>query len=406
MTQPYVLSFVGENANGILQWWTEQIHLAFQLHGLAQQIINLCEPGWHPRLDACLAQGKPEFCFSFQGMGCDLRLKNGDNFWSRNRIPFISYLGDNPYLAPGLHAAEGPGIYFLYGCADLLQVYRDFLRGQTYATTIRFGYPDNPHANTVRWQDRKHPVVFVKTGVDARAMRGEWKTLPAAVRAILEDAVAVVLTGADETIATICARVFADHKMHRGVRNELFLSTCSMVDRYVRAVWAERMVCALMKHDALIVGDWSHLDHSNARADFCGPRAAVALEELYADTQILVNTKAGVRFGMHERVMAGFLAKSAVVSDSTPFMQKTLKDCPAFFGVDIDAQTFADELDYALTSCLGDPASAERVEASHAVARELFSFDKFIQQLLDFVELEKYRQVVEIWSFPRPAFQP
>jgi hypothetical protein len=178
-----------------------------------------------------------------------------------------------------------------------------------------------------------------------------------------------------------------------------------MVDRYVRAVWAERMVRALMHQDALIAGDWSHLDRSSARARFCGAVPAGELDALYAETRILVNTTAGNRYGVQERIMAGLLSKAAVVSDTTPYLQDQMKDCPSFVGVTINETTFADELDQVLTSLLADPETTNHVDTSYVEARSLFSFEMFIQQLLEFVELEKYRRTIAVWGFP-PRQQP
>lgn len=405
VTKPYVLAFVGENANGMLRWWTERILAGFAAHGLSHQLIDLQNPGWRSNLGDCMAAASPEFCFSFQGLGMDLRL-GGDNYWTRNGIPFLSYLGDSPYHAPGLHAAEGPGMYLLYGCADFQHTYRHFLNGRAYASTLRYGYPENPAADRTPWKKREHGIVFVKTGVDPAALSRAWDDLPAQVRDILHDTASRVLSGTDETVATLCAHAFADRQVHWGDRRELFLFSCSVVDRYARAVRADRMVRALMRHDALIVGDWSHVDQSGARARFHAPVAADALDALYAEARITVNTSPTVRSGMHERIMAGLFAKAAVVSDSTPYLLRTLAGCPSFHGIDIDRDTFDDALQRTLQACLTDPDTPAHVERSAAVARELFSFDDFIQQLLDHVGIERHRQTLGGWTFPPAAMQP
>jgi hypothetical protein len=398
--QPYVLAFVGENENGILRWWTEKILAGLAGHGLSHQLIDLRDARWSAKLNECLSVSKPEFCFSFQGLGMGLLLDTGENLWTRNAIPFLSYLGDSPYHAPSLHAAQGPGMYLLYGCADFLQLYRDFLKGRAYASTLQYGYPENPLADRTPWGQREHDIVFVKSGVNPRTLSQQWDASPGRIRDILYDCAARVLSGADETVQTLCAQVFADRQIHWGDRQELFLSTCSLVDRYARAVRAERMVVALMRHKALIIGDWSHLDQSSSRAVFCSPIAADCLDALYTSTRISVNTLPTVRFGIHERVMAGLFAKAAVVSEATPFLRNALRNCPSFLGVNIDQQTFHDELDNTLTSCLANPASAEQVQVSAGVAREIFSFDNFIQQLLDYVAIEKHRRNLTGWSFP------
>ncbi len=404
MTQPYILAFVGENANGILRWFTEKILAGFEKHGLHHNLIDLMAPGWQVRLNESLTV-RPEFCFSIQGMGMDMRLDNGDNLWTRLNIPFVSCLADNPYHAPRLHAAEGPGMYLLYGAEDSFQTYTGFLKGRAYATMAVNGYPENPVADRTPWCQREHDIVFVKTGVDPKALRATWDELPGMVRDILLDCTALVLTGVDEAVVAVCAKVFSDRQIYWGERPEMFFSICSKVDFYVRAFRAERMVTALMRHKALIVGDWSHLDQSRARARFHGPIAAIELEALYAETRILANTLPTLRFGMHERILAGLFAKAAVLSDTTPFLQQTLQNCPSFLTVDIDnldQDTFTDQVDQVLTSCLADPATPERVRSSYAVAREIFSFDNVIQQVLDHVALDKYRKTLSWWTSPAP----
>ena len=399
MSDRYVLAFVGENANGILRWWTEKILQSLEKHGFSHSLIDLREANWAEKLNYRLGKGKPQFCFSFQGMGMNLRLPNGDNIWTANAIPFFSYLGDNPYHAPHLHTATGPGMYLLYGTADFLQTYTTFLNGRAHAGVMPCGYSENIFSDRTEWAKRKHAVIYVKTGVDAEALRRQWDHFPQKIRAILHDTAAEVLSGRDETVMTLCAGSFAHQQIHWGDRNEFFLSACSLVDRYARAVRAERMVHALMPHDALIVGDWSHLDRSGSKARFVPPVKAEDLDELYADSKIVVNTLPTVRFGMHERIIAGLFAKAAVVSDSTPFLQKRFQNCPSFLGVDIDKETFSEQLSATLTSCLADSSMAEKTQVSAAVAHDLFGLESFVQHLLDYAELERFRQAISFWNF-------
>lgn len=399
MAQPYVLAFVGENANGIVKWWTEHILTAFARRGLSHRLIDLCGGDCSSKLADCLLDGNPAFCFSFQGMGMDFAL-NGENYWSLHSIPFFSYLGDSPYHRPALHAAHGAGLYMLYGCEDFLQVYQRHLRGRAYATVLQYGYPANPAANQTAWTERKHDIVFAKTAVNPKSILLEWSTLPPTLRTLLHDTSERVLTGVDETIAAVCAQAFEDRLIYLGDRQELFLSTCSAVDRYVRAVRAERMVRALLPHNALILGDWSYLDKPGARARFWDSLPANRLDDLYAESRLVVSTSPSVRYGMHERVMAGLLAKAFVLSDSTPYLQTTLRNCPGFLGCNIDQPGFGNDVGQAVEACLRDPLSPEKVEVSLEVAQELFSFDRFINQFFAHVALEQQRQCVVDWSFP------
>jgi len=333
-------------------------------------------------------------------MGMDIQV-SGENAWTRAGIPFFTYLGDNPYHAPRLHAAHAPGMYLIYGCGDFLDTYQRFLNGRAFATVVRAGYPANPHAAGKPWKQRRHEIVFAKTAVNSAALREGWSKLPARVQPVLQDCAELVLSGAEDTVAGCCATVFANRRIHWGETRELFLSVCSSVDFYARAVRAERMVRALMRHKALIIGDWSHLDRSASRASFAPPIAASALDELYADSRIVANILPSVRYGEHERIMAGLLSGCAVISDSTPHLERTLERFPVFHGVTIDQPSHAEEIDRAIESLRTDPAIEEKLATSLNVAREMFSLESFVTEVLSFLELEHYRKAdLGWWTFP------
>lgn len=396
----YVLGFVGQNANGILRWWTEKVLNGFTRHGYEWRLIDLMDATWPAKLGDIMNAGAPEFCFSFQGMGMDIKV-GVENAWTRAGIPFLTYLGDNPCHAPRLHAANAPGMYLLYGCRDFQQTYQRFLNGRAYSAAVPTGYPENPLRDRIPWKKRQHDIVFAKTGTNPALLRAAWEQRPAKIRDILRESADLVLSGADDMVSANCARVFETRGIHWGEMRELFLSVCSTIDMYARAVRAERMVKALMPHNALIVGDWSHLDCSNSRARFLAPIAATALDGLYADSRIVANTLPSVRFGSHERIMAGLLSKCAVVSESTPWLTKTMSPCPAFFGLNIDVPSFEGNLSDALQTVLNDPATAERTELSLPVAREMYSMETFVNEILSYVELEKYRKTeLDWWAFP------
>jgi hypothetical protein len=80
-----------------------------------------------------------------------------------------------------------------------------------------------------------------------------------------------------------------------------------------------------------------------------------------------------------------------------------LRDCPSYLGVEIDREEFSDQLDQTLNSCLANPDSAEQVHTSAAVALELFSFEAFIQMLLEHIDLGNHYQKIKWWAFPPSA---
>ncbi len=70
-----VPGFVGENANGILEWWMRQILSRIERAGFTTQLIDLMQPGWMDDLSEAL-KTRPTFAFGFQGIGAAIRQKN------------------------------------------------------------------------------------------------------------------------------------------------------------------------------------------------------------------------------------------------------------------------------------------------------------------------------------------
>jgi hypothetical protein len=386
------IAFVGQNANGILAWWTKSIADRMAMYDVSVQIIDLLQEGWAAQLDAKLKQGRPDFCFSFQGIGMNLNIEAG-NLWANLKVPFISSMGDAPYYSPGLHRAVGAGLFHLYTCHDFYDFYRRFLNGKNFATVLPFGYPSNPHANDTPWQQRDLELVFVKTGIDPEAVRAPWGGLPKMIREVLEDASAAALTGKQETIGQIVANVYAARQIHFGERLALFLRSCQHVDAYVRAVRADRMARQVMRHGGHIFGDWPHLDKANTKAVFHGTLPARDLDKLYARSRILVNTAPCTQAGIHERILAAFQAKAFILADGSPFLDETLGDYPSFKSVPIESAEFADAVDSRLAeirqASSDDTAIQAMLDSVKTRADAAFGLDKFINAMLEFILLHR-----------------
>lgn len=392
MTSPYVLGFVGENANDILLWWSHEILKSLSRYGLGYEIVDLRKSDAFQKVNAFLQKKPPTFCFSFQGMGMNAQNEQM-NAWSSMNIPFISYLGDNPYHMHSLHAARGKGLYLLYSCRDFLQTYTEILQGKNVASLIRYPYPTNIHADEIPWNERPLNAVFVKTAVNTTLIEENWNKAPKKISTLLYESSKIALGGSTETITSICSSVFDTFDFHYGENLEFFLSACSMVDHYVRAMRAERMVRELVKHDAFIVGDWSYLDCSAAKARFVKSLPAHQLNALYSRSKITISTQPCVQYGVHERIMGGLMAKSAVISDASPFVRDTLKDFPAFFGLNIDSLDFPERFSHNFKTILEDADMPNKTSQSGIIAEQKFSIDAFIDELLEYIQIEVYRRM-------------
>lgn len=381
-----VVAFVGENANGILEWWTSAILKGFRRSGLKTRLIDFAKPSWPDELANVLNTEKLSFAFSFQGIGAQIA-DQGQNVWSKLNVPFYTYLGDSPYHFPQLHWHTTPRTYMLYSCQDFLDTYTKYLKAPAAAFLHPYGFPDNPYARKTPWRKREIEIVYVKSGIDPAGFTARWDAYPRPFRSIIFDAAAVALTGTDDTIADIVAARCAAERFDWGRRSELFFTIASDVDHYVRAVRAAKMATLLLKLPTRIYGPgWDFLDRSNCRATFHGNIPAGDLMALYANSKILASTTPSVRHGMHERVMAGLLSRSAVLSDLNPYARTVLADYPAFRGADVDSADFEEQA-RAQLDLPGD--FDDGLELSYTKALASFSLDNFIAPLLAMMPMDE-----------------
>jgi hypothetical protein len=387
-----VVAFVGENANGILEWWTAEILKDLERHGYETRLVNALKPNWSDGLVAALTERPPTFAFGLQGIGNNFAM-NGENVLAKLGVPFFSYMGDAPYHRPRLHWQPNPRMYLLYSCQDFYDTYCNYLCGPAVAMLHPYGFPANPHALDRRWRDREIDIAYVKTGIDPAGYVAMWDRFPKPLRAIAHDTAATALQGSNETIADICARRFADESFSWGDRREVFCYVASTVDYYVRATRAAKMAQLLMKTRARIYGPgWDFLDRSNSRATFHGNIPAAELPALYANSKVLASVTASVRHGLHERIMAGLLARCVVLSDQTPYARNELVEYPAFRCADIDGADFEEQAMLALRI----PADIDAALAqSYDNAMEKLTIDAFTQPLLDLVALQEFEAGAE-----------
>lgn len=126
---------------------------------------------------------------------------------------------------------------------------------------------------------------------------------------------------------------------------DLLLALMLELDLYVRAERSTRMVRALSRLPAEIIGrGWDHIDRSDAVATFRPAVDAAHLPELMADTQFVVNTTPNFGSGVHERVLAAFAARACVVSDHNDYSRNILANAPSFFGVEWHSDDLCDRL--------------------------------------------------------------
>ena len=374
-----VVALVGENENGILRSVSQDFMSLLPPHGLDTQVITMAGPHWLPRLVELLDQGVL-FAWAPAGAGC--RLPHPDGLmWDVIRTPFISVLADSPAWMPGNHHVPSQYVANGYMYRDWLDMQRRLIRSPQVSALLPHGVAANPARDATPWSQRRHRMVFVKTGCDPERHRAAWAGQPPRYRAILEDSAAVALRSGVGDISGIVLECMAQHGLYLEGRPDILFGLMRAVDVYVRDCRSTAMVRALLDLPVDIIGaGWEHLADQARRARFQAGVDAAVLPGLYADTQFLLNTMPNFAHGTHERVVNGFAAKCCVVTNENADMAARFGNLPSYVGVDTDAPDLADHM---ASLVHGDTRYDDRVGPAADLATQDYSAEGFMRGLVD-----------------------
>ena len=371
-----VVALLGENENGILRSLCRGFMDLLPPYGLAGHIVDMRAPGWEAELAGHVERG---LLFAWGSAGVGARMPKGDGLlWDAAGVPFISVMSDSPCIMPANHAVPSRWVANGYIHRDWLDVQRRLIRSPQISALLPIGTLANPGAAT-RWADRAHRMLLVKTGRDPALHRAEWTALPRRFRAVLEEASAAALQAGVGDIAATVLRCLEEHDLFLDGRTDLLFGLMQRVDGYVRDHRSTDLVRALLDLPVDIVGrGWDHAAHPRSRARFHPAADAASLPALYADTQFLLNTMPNVSYSTHERVLSGFAAGAAVVTNENADMRARFGALPSYLPID----TAAPGLCARLAELFHSPAVPDTAPALALVAAE-FSGEGFMRGLID-----------------------
>ncbi|MCR0980912.1 hypothetical protein [Roseomonas populi] len=379
----HVVTFIGENENGILAELNGGYMRQLEPMGLRGHVIDLHEPNWADRL-LPLAREGIRLAWGSAGIGATLSAGDG-NLWDMLQVPFVSVLADTPCQLPVNHRVASRWVANGYLMEDWLGVQRRLIRSPQISALLPFAVLPNPFRERTPWARRPHRMVFVKTGEDPARRRAGWEGWPAGLRRALHDASEEAARRPTGDITDLVIEATRANGLHLEERLEILFALTYEVDQHTRALRSNAFARALLPLGALVIGrGWDHLDAAGARATLRPAIHAAELPGLYADTQYLVSTTPNFGGGVHERVVGGFAARACVVSDSNEYMRARFPNLGAFHGLDWTAPDLSERIAAIFHNSADRDADAA---AGLAVAERDFAPGIFLQALVELADL-------------------
>lgn len=391
-----VVAFVGENRNGILAVQSARFMELLRPFGYAGHVIDLCAGNVGSQLSSLLIDGVA-FGWGYAGIGSTLG-QEGRSLWDAFKVPFVSVLADPPFWIPRNHHVASGWVVNGYVYRDWLDFQRRFLRSPQISGLVRMGVLPNAARDSIPWAERPIAMAFIKTGSDPAARRARWENWPAPVRDALEDAASAALHQGTGDAVEIAIGAFNAAGLHLEERPEMLFGLLYELDLYLRAERATRIARAMLPLDTEIHGDgWEHLqaEAQGARAVFRPAFHAAALDDTFARCRWLVNSTPNFSEGAHERVLRGFAAGCAVISDENAYSRLRLGGMSAFRGIDWTATDLTDQLAAALHDrSIGPDALA----VATRFVEDAFDPTDFMQSVMDLADIARLRESFDSFS--------
>ena len=403
-----VLAFVGENRNGILAVQSARFMELLRPYGYTGHVIDLCGDDVAQRLSGLLIEGVA-FAWGYAGIGSTMgqsgggkggASQGGRNLWEAFKVPFVSVLADPPFWIPRNHHVGSGWVVNGYVYRDWLEFQRRFVRSPQVSGLVRMGVLPNPARDAIPWEARPVGMAYIKTGSDPEARRARWTEWPAPVRDALEDAASAALHQGTGDMVDIAIGAFDAAGLHLEARPEMLFGLLYELDLYLRAERATRIARALLPLEVEIHGDgWEHLEAEGARASFRPAFHAAKLDDVFARCRWLVNATPNFSSGAHERVLRGFAAGCAVVSDENDYSRERLAGMAAFRGIDWGMGCTSVALTEQLAAALADRSiGPDTLAEATRFVEDAFNPADFMQSVIDLADTARLRESFDAFS--------
>lgn len=317
-----------------LDLFTEQLKKAFGGMGFRSYIYDAgCQEQSKENLLRLLEGGEILACITFNNLGYNLDLPDGENIWDAFDLPYINILMDHPFhYEKPLRKAPSNAVVL---CTDRNHV--KYIR-RFHKNIRRVDFL--PHAGVELGGSHKP---LSQRGIDvlyagALPIYTVADMIPDLSSIPEVDGVKMAQEVLGELVRhpkRTTEEVIEDYlKAHRDDISEQRIQQITMqmrfLDSYATSFFREQAVRILVENGMRVTAygtgwdlcDWSDNPYLNYRGKVLAPE----ILPLMNDSKIVLNTMTWFKAGSHDRVFNGMLAKAVVVTDDSTYLRREFTD--------------------------------------------------------------------------------
>lgn len=328
-----IMMYKGQSGYDALRVFADELADNLKKSGHEVLMLDFTKPEEADRTLQEIAEGKssffPDVIVSMNGIGANLRNREGRLYHNEIGVPFVSYIVDHPLYHHGrltTHLRNHHVICVNQGFADYVAEY--YKRIRSVNVLMQAGIAPE-HEEILPLSERIYDVVFMGTYRNEKEIEKQIEQSDPTVRDVslcmaetlithpeyhLEQSLEVVLTRAQVTL-----------------KKEAFAETMNamhLVDKYVRALYRRLVVKSLVEH-GIHVDVWGeHWEEilpelsSPSLLTIHKPVSYRKAAEIYAQAKIVLNVMPWAKEGLHDRILGTILSGAVSVSDETTTLKR------------------------------------------------------------------------------------
>lgn len=323
---------------------------SFRQMGFVCHVLDTREKAeFMPKLKRILMDEHVDALVTFNNIGYNLSFSEGKNIWEEKGIPYINILMDHPFhYANPLRNAPETSVVF---CTDRNHV--EFLKrfypnlkkvdfmphagmeadlsehaspGSCYLCTEEKGYHPPVEERSIDVLYAGGLSKYVAEGLVPDL--GEIKEFDAfaLTQEVLSDLIShpnKTTESAIESYFSFIGKEYTDEELNHWITELRF------IDSYATSFYREQSVRLLVEAGiqvAVFGGGWDQCEWAdNPNFLYGGKVLAPQVLELMNHSKIVLNTMTWYKNGIHDRIINGMLAKAAVVTDVSDYLEEELK---------------------------------------------------------------------------------
>lgn len=364
----------------VLHHFTQKLYEAFQRQGINCRLLQAKKNNPQPFLDA-LFQDPPECTLSFNGLLPD---EQGRFFCDMIGIPHVACLVDSPNAYLPLTQSK----LTIVTCVDRASL--DFFKGLGFERALFLPHAVEQLEAPDSHAKREYEVVMLSSCIDYEAMHCEWKEkYPFPLCKAMEETVEIAWQDCTMPFyAAFAQAVDRQLNLRTGLDPQKidYMNVLEEIELYIRGKARVELVRAIVDAEVTIFGSsdgavgWKQYLGNKRNVEIRDPVPYEQALAIMRRSKILLNSCPWIKYGLHERILAGLASGALVLTEENGYIKEVFKEGESIVYYDLQR---LDKANHRVNEYLADETKRQKVAAQgRQITLHAHTWDQRAAQLI------------------------